>query len=77
LAELTDPREREVTYPLINVVMIAVCPVICGADEFVAIAAGGRSRQEWLAKFLDLILGILSHDRFNAILAAIRPAKIQ
>lgn len=31
-AELTDPRRREVTYPLINVVVIAVCAVICGAD---------------------------------------------
>ena len=37
-AELTDPRRREVIYPLINVVVIAVCAVICGADDFVAIA---------------------------------------
>ena len=37
-AELTDPRVRKVTYPLINVVVIAVCAVICGADDFVAIA---------------------------------------
>ena len=36
-AELTDPRRREVTYPLINVVVIAVCAVICGADDFVAL----------------------------------------
>ena len=36
--ELTDPRTREVTYPLINIVVIAVCAVICGADDFVAIA---------------------------------------
>ncbi len=36
--ELTDPRRREVTYPLINIVVIAVCAVICGSDDFVAIA---------------------------------------
>jgi len=36
-APLTDPRRRKVTYPLINVVTIAVCAVICGADDFVAI----------------------------------------
>ncbi|GAB4160267.1 MAG: hypothetical protein Tsb009_37580 [Planctomycetaceae bacterium] len=35
--ELTDPRRREVTYPLINIVVIAVCAVICRADDFVAI----------------------------------------
>jgi predicted transposase YbfD/YdcC len=76
-AELTDPRVRKVTYPLINVVVIAVCAVICGADDFVAIAEFGRKKREWLARFLDLEKGIPSHDRFNAILAAIKPAEFE
>ena len=76
-AELTDPRCREVTYPLINIVVIAVCAVICGADDFVAIAKFGRTKRQWLAKFLDLSNGIPSHDRFNAILAAIKPAEFE
>jgi predicted transposase YbfD/YdcC len=76
-AELTDPRRREVIYPLINVVTIALCAVICGADDFVAIAAWGRTKKTWLAKFLDLSAGIPSHDRFNAIFAAIRPAEFE
>lgn len=75
--ELTDPRRRKVTYPLINVVVIAVCAVICGADDFVAIAEFGRKKQSWLSKFLDLKNGIPSHDRFNAILAAIKPAEFE
>ena len=74
---LTDPRRREVTYPLINVVVIAVCAVICGADDFVAIAEFGRTKRKWLARFLDLKSGIPSHDRFNAILAAIKPAEFE
>jgi len=76
-AELTDPRRREVTYPLINVVVIAVCAVICGADDFVAIAKFGRTKREWLAQYLDLRNGIPSHDRFNAIFAAIKPAEFE
>lgn len=75
--ELTDPRRREVTYPLLNVVVIAVCGVICGADDFVAIAKWGRTKRDWLAKFLDLSAGIPSHDRFNAILAALKPAEFE
>ena len=75
--ELTDPRTREVTYPLVNIVVIAVCAVICGADDFVAIAKFGRTKRKWLAKFLDLKSGIPSHDRFNAILAAIIPAEFE
>jgi predicted transposase YbfD/YdcC len=76
-AELADPRRREVIYPLINVVVIAVCAVICGADDFVAIAKFGRTKREWLARFLDLESGIPSHDRFNAIFAAIKPAEFE
>lgn len=76
-ADLTDPRKRDVTYPLINVVVISICAVICGADDFVAIAQWGNKKREWLAKFLDLSEGIPSHDRFNAILAAIKPAEFE
>jgi predicted transposase YbfD/YdcC len=76
-ADLTDPRRREVTYPLINVVVIAVCAVICGADDFVAIAKFGRTKRVWLGRFLDLTAGIPSHDRFNAIFAALKPAEFE
>jgi len=75
--DLTDPRRREVVYPLINIVVIAVCAVICGADDFVAIAEFGRMKRDWLARFLDLRNGIPSHDRFNAILAVIKPAEFE
>lgn len=76
-AELTDPRRREVKYPLINVVVIAVCAVICGADDFVAIAAFGQMKKQFFEKLLDLKEGIPSHDRFNAIFAAIKPAEFE
>ena len=76
-AELTDPRRREGTYPLINIVVIAICAVICGADDFVAIAQFGRTKKKLLGRFLDLSAGIPSHDRFNAILGAIKPAEFE
>ena len=75
--ELTDPRRREVTYPLINIVTIALCAVICGADDFVSIAQFGRKKQKWLAGFLDLSAGIPSHDRFNAVLGALKPGEFE
>ncbi len=76
-ASLTDPRRKSVTYPLVNIVTIALCAIICGADDFVSIARFGRTKREWFAKFLDLSTGIPSHDRFNAILAAIKPAEFE
>ncbi len=74
---LTDPRRRKVIYPLINIVTIAICAVICGADDFVSIAEYGRKKRKWFAQFLDLRNGIPSHDRFNAILGAIKPAEFE
>lgn len=76
-ADVTDPRRREGTYPLLNILFIAVCAVICGADDFVAIAEFGRSKRKFLEKFLDLSAGIPSHDRFNAIFRAIKPAEFE
>lgn len=76
-ANLTDPRRRKVLHPLVNLVTIAVCAVLCGADDFVSIAAFGRARRAWFAKFLDLSAGIPSHDRFNAVFAALKPAEFE
>ena len=76
-AGLTDPRRRKVTYPLINIVTIALCAVIAGADDFVTIATWGRQKRAWLARFLDLQGGIPSHDRFNAVFKAIKPAEFE
>lgn len=76
-ADVTDPRRREGTYPLLNILFIAVCAVICGADDFVAIAEFGRSKRKFLEQFLDLSAGIPSHDRFNAIFRALQPAEFE
>ncbi len=74
---LTDPRRREPIYPLVNIVVMALCAVLSGADDFVSIAAWSREKKDWLAKFLDMSSGVPSHDRFNAVLAALRPAEFE
>lgn len=76
-SDVTDPRRGEPVYPLHNILFITICAVICGADDFVAIAKFGRKRKDWLSKYLDLSAGIPSHDRFNAILALVRPEEFE
>ena len=76
-ASLTDPRRRKITHPLINFIVIAICAVICGADDFVAIADFGRKKRKWFRRILDLQNGIPSHDRFNAIFAMLSPAEFE
>src|SRR3954470_8691490 len=76
-ASLTDPRRGKVTYPLINILTIALCATIAGADDFVAIAEWARQKQDWLSRLLDLSNGIPSHDRFNAIFRALKPDQFE
>jgi predicted transposase YbfD/YdcC len=75
--QLTDPRRREPTYPLENIVVMLLCAVVCGADDFVAIARWANANKKWLAKFLDLSSGVPSHDRFNAVVALLRPHEFE
>lgn len=75
--KLTDPRRREPKYPLVNIVVMALCAVMSGADDFVTIAQWSRLKKDWLAKFLDMSSGVPSHDRFNAVMGALKPGEFQ
>ncbi len=74
---LTDPRRAKVTHPLINIVTIALCATIAGADDFVAMTQWARQHKDWLAQFLDLTNGIPSHDRLNMVFRRLKPAEFQ
>lgn len=77
LNNITDPRRGEPVYPLVNILFMTICAVVAGADDFVAIARFANTKKEWFAKFLDLSRGVPSHDRFNAILNAIKPDEFE
>ena len=59
--ELTDPRRRKVTYPLIDIVTIIMCTVICGTDDFVSIAwcRGATDAPVGFLRFADRPSGFL------------------
>jgi predicted transposase YbfD/YdcC len=76
-ARLTDPRRAQVTYPLINIVTIALCATIAGADDFVAMAEWARQHKDWLGRFLDLSNGIPSHDRLNMVFRRLDPSEFE
>lgn len=67
---LTDPRlERTRQHRLLDMVTIALCGAICGADSWVDVEKFGVAKQEWFAKFLELPNGIPSHDTFGRVFA--------
>jgi len=72
LADLPDPRvNRTKRHRLDDILVIALCAVICGADTFEEIEAFGRAKHDWLRRSLELPNGIPSHDTFNRVLAAL------
>lgn len=74
LAALPDPRDSQGRrHQLIDVIVIAVCATICGADGFIDMEEFGHSREAWLRTFLELPHGIPSHDTIGRVLAALEP----
>jgi predicted transposase YbfD/YdcC len=73
---LSDPRILLKTrHKLIDVVVITLCAVIAGADDWVEIAAFGREKEQWFKTFLELPKGIPSHDTFGRVFSLIHPGE--
>lgn len=73
-AALEDPRiDRTKKHHLRDILVIAICAVICGADGWVAVEAFGYAKFDWLATFLELPNGIPSHDTFGRLFGALNP----
>jgi predicted transposase YbfD/YdcC len=71
-ADLPDPRvDRTKKHLLSDILVIAVCAVIAGADGFEEIERFGEAKRDWLKQFLKLPHGIPSHDTFNRVFAAL------
>lgn len=75
---LEDPRvARARRHELLDILVIGICGVICGADTWVDIAEFGVAKQEWFEQFLHLPNGIPSHDTFGRVFARLDPEQLQ
>ena len=64
-------------HKLIDIITIALCGMICGADDWVAISTYGEAKKEWLGNFLEIPHGIPLHDTFGDVFAWIDPQEFQ
>lgn len=72
--DVTDPRvERTRRHGLLDIITLALCGVICGAESWVEIEEFGKVKQDWFRQFLALPHGIPSHDTFGRVFAALDP----
>lgn len=72
--KLPDPRmNRTKHHSLKDILAIAICAVICGADGWTQVELFGNSKIKWFKTFLDLPKGIPSHDTFGRVFAMLKP----
>jgi predicted transposase YbfD/YdcC len=78
LKQVKDPRiDRTKRHLLSDILAIAICAVICGADEWTEMEAFGKAKQAWFKSFLALPNGIPSHDTLARVLARLDPLALQ
>ena len=69
--------ERNKRHLLLDLIIVALCAMLCGADDWVEIAQFGRAKEGWFRRFLSLPNGIASHDTFGRVFARICPKQFQ
>ena len=74
---IKDPRHHNTRHLLYDMLMIALCASISGADSWTQVAEYGRSKLPWFKEFLNLPNGIPSHDTFGRLFAKLDPKGFQ
>jgi len=75
---LSDPRQtRNRKHLLVDVIVIAVCGILCGCEGPTGIHRWAANRKDWLATFLPLPQGVPSRDCIRRVLMALQPEAFQ
>lgn len=76
--DMTDPRVvGRCDHVLVEIVLMAVCAVLCGADNWSEVEEFGKAKQDWLKQYLTLAAGIPSHDTFSRVFRLLDAAEFQ
>jgi predicted transposase YbfD/YdcC len=72
-SEVRDPRAGNVRHDLVEVLVIALAAVLCGAEGCADMAEFGAAKEPVLRQFLSLRHGIPSHDTFSRVFRRLDP----
>jgi hypothetical protein len=76
--DLPDPRvQGRCDHKLIEIILIAVCAVLCGAESWSQVEEFGQAKEAWLKRYLDLPAVIPSHDTFSRVFRLLDVADFQ
>lgn len=75
MAAVEDPRvDRTKAHELVDILVLSVLAVLCGADGWEDIELFGKIRLQWLRKFIKLRNGVPSHDTISRVFRVIKPS---
>lgn len=77
LAQVPDPRARNVSHSLYNILVITLLAVLCRCEDYEEIAEWAEVNQPWLSTFLDLPHGTPSHDTLERVFARLDPLALE
>ena len=72
-SSLPDPRASNVRHRLVDLLVIALCAILCDADGWDDIEDFALAKAEWFARFLDLRHGVPSADTFRRVISRLDP----
>jgi hypothetical protein len=76
--DLPDPRvQGRCDHKLIDIILVTVCAVLCGAESWSEVEEFGEAREDWLKQYLDLPAGMPSHDTFSRVFRLLDAAEFQ
>ncbi|MEO8837724.1 MAG: ISAs1 family transposase [Herbaspirillum sp.] len=77
-SDMPDPRVVGRTdHRLLDILVLTVCAVLCGADDWEAVEMWGEAKLNWLRQYIPLKNGIPSHDTIGRVFAALDSAVFQ
>jgi predicted transposase YbfD/YdcC len=77
-AQVEDPRvERTKRHRLRDIIILAICGVICGAEGWAEIEEFGKAKEAWFTELLKLPNGIPSHDTFGRVFSLLDPKQFE
>ncbi|MEK7153247.1 MAG: ISAs1 family transposase [Patescibacteria group bacterium] len=74
---VTDPRRDNRSHLLIDIIMVAICATLAGAEGWIEIARFGEMKETWFRKFLQLPNGMPSHDTVGRVFSLLDPKQFQ
>lgn len=76
--DMPDPRvEGRCDHILVEILLIAVSAVLCGAESWSEVEEFGHAKENWLRQYLSLPAGIPSHDTFSRVFRLLNADEFQ